>query len=345
MGKPLAALAVMGVLALQAAPASAYWVETANRDRSYFIPKDSATRMLASSTVTGNRFVPAGKQRFDGAKQVVSKTARTSRTDLKNPYRETLKNGSYEVTKLVREDRWNDVQYKTPWSLYSMKQPQEQKTLHYAFVWSDPDGGDSYPDPVTESLPWADSGAPVKDQLLETGSDLWDHLVKEDATFANLELLLAKVPQALAANDAQAAKSGVFSSDRGQAAASLTGSKVRAALKANEAIASQAKAPAAPAARISNAAPQKLTADSWLGTWKGGGHTLTFRPGKNDTLSYSFNSFNNAASGTLNADKDAFRDTSGDVTATLRLERVDGELRLRGTVSAGKRDHALDLGK
>ncbi|HEY9898793.1 MAG TPA: hypothetical protein V6D00_06390 [Pantanalinema sp.] len=243
-----AVLALVGAATLlPAAPALAAWQLNGTTTSTVFVPDVYQGRKLANSSVA-YRYVPAAAQRFDGAKQLVGKTPREVRTDLKNPSKELLSGGIYSVYKLVRSDKWNDAQYQTPWTLYNMKQKQAQTTNFFVFEWRDQISGAIIRDndPNFEVGAWGDTGSPEKDTVAGTGADLWDYLVKEDFRTENQEVMLAKVPVALASSEAAKAKSATFLSDSGSGGSvtSVAGSQKRTAFKADEAVVSNAKEPA-----------------------------------------------------------------------------------------------------
>ncbi|MBO9541728.1 hypothetical protein J7643_14155 [bacterium] len=243
-GKVLLALVGAATVVLPAGPALANWQLTGTSSNTYFVPDVYQGRKLANSAVD-TRYVPAGTQRFDGAKQLVSKTPREVRTDLKNPSKERLDNGIYEVYKLVKFDLWNDAQYQTPWTLYNMKQKQSQTTNFFVFEWRDQISGAIIRDndPNFEVGPWTNIGSTEKDTVAATGADLWPQLVKEDFRSENRDVMLARVPLSLASNEAAKAKSATFLSDSGSGgnATAVSGSQKRVTFKADEAIVSETK--------------------------------------------------------------------------------------------------------
>ncbi|MBO9542272.1 hypothetical protein J7643_16910 [bacterium] len=217
-----------------------HWEMVAFRDRNYFVADSAITRKLVASTPQG-QYVGAGTQRFDAERVEVSRTPREVRTDLKNPSKEKLDNGIYEVYKLVKFENWDDVQYKSP--IWNMKQQQTRNQLSYHFQWSDGIYGTlmSEPDPKLDYTAWGNVGGPVKDSL--SGYVDWDALVKEKYVTNSKDVLLAKVPLSLASNEAAKAKSATFLSDSGSggSATSVAGSQKRAVFKADEAIVSETK--------------------------------------------------------------------------------------------------------
>lgn len=219
-----------------------HWEMVSFRDRSEFVADSAMSRKLANSS-TAYRYVVGSPatQGFADEKVVVSKTPREVRTDLKNPYRETLNAGIYSVTKLVRSDKWNDVQYQTP--VYNMKQKQFQTTNYFNFEWTDGIYGTLMrePDPKSDVGAWTNTGAIERDGLARY--DLWPNLVKEDSTTANVEVTLARVPLSLASADAAKAKSATFLSDSGSGGSTtaVAGSQKRAVFKADDAIVSDSK--------------------------------------------------------------------------------------------------------
>lgn len=297
-GKALFALVGAATVFLPVPPALAVWQPTTSSSTQYFVPDAYAGRKLANSS-TAYRYVGAGTQRFDGAKQLVAKYPREVRTDLKNPFQQTLANGVYTVTKLVRSDKWNDAQYQTPWTLYNMKQKQYQTTNTFVFEWRDGVNGATLftNDPNFEVGPWTNTGATEKDTINAAGADLWPSFVKEDANTTNQEVVLSKVPLSLASADAARAKSATFLSDSGSGGGStaVAGSQKRAVFKADDAVVSESKKAEKPGkggiqielpgagstadpgrAPIVNASPTPaptpapLVASDWLGTWVSG---------------------------------------------------------------------------
>jgi hypothetical protein len=290
-----AALALVGTAAFLApltwTPQALAWDLVSSDTQKVFVPDVYQGRKLANTSVA-TRYVGAGTKREDGARLLVGKTPREVLTDIKNPSRETLDNGIYAVYKLVRADKWNDVQYKTPWTLYDMKQKQSQTTSFFVFEWKDGVNNTVIRnnDPNFEIGPWLDTGAPEKDAVAGTGADLWPELVKEDFRSENREVQLARVPLSLASNEAAKAKSALFLSDSGNGggSTSVSGSQKRATFKADEAVVSETKKPAATTEQaasnttakalptptpVATPTPSKIdngkaiTMDDWIGTW------------------------------------------------------------------------------
>lgn len=305
-----------------AKPGSGSWQLVDLKNRTYFLKDGELTRKVSTTRKESDE-ISMGKTACVYGEDQIQKRRKFEvlRGDVPNS-RKSYYEGDFLVTyKLTRYALFEDVAGYKPWTIYNRAATRTRDISYFLVEWSDPLTKENFSelDPTPEYSAWV-VGDPFNKDIASSGRDNFsrrDSLGNDDR-----RVILGRThsPQAsLSDLSTQVAKSkvGSYLSNKGagNTQVALSGSKLRSAMGANSAVASEAKkaqttggsikdvrelpaaAAAAAASRAQSAASQTTPAptaapvaliDKIQGAWelKGGSESrITFeRAGKSDNV-------------------------------------------------------------
>lgn len=228
-------------------PGSGTWQLIDVKNRTYFVEDGNVSRKVANSRKESNEISVGRSDRVYGPEDIKTrKKGETLQGDVPNSNK-TAPEGDYLVTsKLTRYALWEDVAGTKPWTVYNRYATRTRDVNYYVIEWVDPLTGENLSEylPTPEYTEWV-VGAAYNKEVASSGQERIarrDSLGTEDR-----KVVLGRLysPQATLADESRlsGSKMGTFLSNKGagNSQVALSGSKLRAAMGANEAVASQAR--------------------------------------------------------------------------------------------------------
>lgn len=231
-----------------AKPGSGSWQLLDVTNRTYFLEDGQVSRKVATSRTESGEISAGQGPRVYGAEEINTRKAfETLQGDVPNS-----KNGYFEGNflvsfKLTRYALFEDVTGFKSWTIYNRYATRTRDINYYLVEWTDPLTREtlSEVDSNPEYTAWV-VGAPYDKDAASSGKDTFSR--RNSLGTDDRRVILSKTysPQASMADDstkAPSTKVGTFVSNRGMGntQVALSGSKLRTAMGANDAVASQAK--------------------------------------------------------------------------------------------------------
>lgn len=231
-----------------AKPGSGAWQLVGVNNRTYFIEDGKTSRSLSSSRQE-SREVALGKgPKVYGPDDIVSrKKGEQLVGDVPNSRTSYLDKEFLVTLKLIRYALFEDVKGYKPWTIYNRAATETRSINYYLVQWTDPitNEGLSELDPTAEYTAWV-QGAPFNKTTAASGREYFER--RDSLGTDDRQALVGKtyVPAAsladVGSNPTKANASSFLSNQgAGNSQVSLSGSKLRSALGANDAVASKAK--------------------------------------------------------------------------------------------------------
>lgn len=231
-----------------AKPGSGAWQLVDVKNRTYFLADGDVTRKVATSRTESGEIAAGQSERVYGAPEIQTRKKHEAlQGDVPNS-----RNGYYEgdylvAYKLTRYALFEDVTGFKPWTVYNRFATRTRSINYYVIEWTDPLTSESLSevDSNPEYTPWV-VGAAYNKEAVATGKEAFsrrDSLGTEDRRAILGRTYSPQSALANASDNAPSTKSGTFVSNRGtgNSQVALTGSKLRVAMGANDALASKAK--------------------------------------------------------------------------------------------------------
>lgn len=217
------------------------------RDRTYFLGTGDYRRVLDHRTPQAGDDDHVGVgARHNGAESTIATTpGEAFARDILNPSKRVLRDGFINIMKLSEFTRWEDRVVQWPWTTYEQYRSKTRDILTYRFDWTDPftHGAMSELDLNLEYSAWT-QGSVFERGIHESGTATASRHV--DLPPVERELVIYKAAtttgEAIAPLEASAgSRNSSYTSDQSSTVGrpvALQGGKVRAAMRASEAVVS-----------------------------------------------------------------------------------------------------------
>ncbi len=248
-------------------PGSGSWQLVDVKNRTYFLQDGDLSRKVSTSREEKGEISMGKTDRVYGGDEITTrKKFEVLQGDVPNSKKSYYEDDFLVTYKLTRYSLFEDVAGYKPWTVYNRYATRTRDVNYYLVEWTDPLTKETFSelDPTPEYTDWV-VGSPYNKDVASSGKDAFSR--RDSLGTDDRRVILGRLhsPQAALSDlSSQVAKTkvGTFLSNKGagNTQVALSGSKLRSAMGANSAVASEAKKAQTSGGSIKNALPPAAAA-------------------------------------------------------------------------------------